>query len=756
MPNQKQPQMGVAPRQASVRHPHDLGGTRTYSQPLGMMLPVFHQTLNPRECVDLSVLSNTQMMTLKGRAFAGFRQRFAAFFVKNHDTWSFWDSFITNIPLNNTIHSSKMVFNSSIVGQPNSFGGYALPSQVQNYNVLPAVAPNANVYETVHVLMEHYYLYELYKLNAFSPSNNFAARAWANFVSYLSSSGALPTSVTVSWSTNQSTYLPSTFVHPTDSFGYPLGPSAERLCEFLGFGCVRPTSIVCKLLYDYYISYMSSQDEANALIDNYIYGSLYTQFLSQHSLVTYDSSTNVVSFDLNSFVAYGFSTSMLLPHPKLQRKRDIFKLLAYQKVYSDYFRNEDYEPFDPLIQNVDYYFDNVSLDTDLSIDWKSKVANDLLVFFNPLKLSQDDYTLIKLLTPRYAHYGLDYVTNIKPSPMYTFATPSLPADVLGAYGGMFNNTSYSVNGAGYHASPAGGSTTAIKGYSTLTQFPTNVTEVGVSTSNGLTPQSLRAMLALEKIAKLSASARRNYSSQIQAVYGVTPATDTHTSIFINSVAGNANVVPVVATADGSTSDSQTNFGQQGSYVDGVAQGSLCNKFVAPDFGELIVFSWLETNAPFDANFVDPMVSKLYPADFFHPEFANLGMQPFMTETIDQSLDGCIGFQVRYSEYKCGRDIAFGDFQSDRNKSFMLPHRLCASNILGNVNVFSLNEQNPIDNYPTGNKISYVRLFMISPATTDALTEIKYDGTTETDPCDVHSSFKCTIIRDMNENGEPIL
>lgn len=761
MPNQRMPQMGVAPHAASIRNSFDLGGSRTYSQPLGMMLPVFHATLNPRESVNLDVISNTQMMTLKGRAFTNFKQRFACFFVKNHDTWSFWDSFITNIPLNNTLKSSRLVYPSSLNGSPTTIANYALPSQSQNYNLLPAAAPNANVFESAYHLLSHYYLSELNSLGAFSTTNDYAARAWVVLYETIYEQNFLSNIHSCSWDDNSPR---PTFVNPTDAFGYHIGPSACRLIEFLGYGSVDPDSLVTKLLYDYYLAYMSSETEA---ID---FAKLHaSQFKSINDLgdgdlftptIYLDSQSAKAHFFLDLFIQYGFSTGMLTPSYRLKRKRDLFKLIAYQKTYSDYFRNEDFEPYDPFLNNLDYFYDASSLDTDLSIDWSVLVSSNVNKFTNIPSLDQSSYTLIKLLTPRYAHFNQDVITNVKPSPMYTFATPSLPADLLGKFGGMYLGHSIYSNNQGTYTNPSGSVDSNIKGSSTLTQFPAGNVGVGLQ-GPGLTPQSLRGLFALEKIAKLSASARRSYGEQIRAVYGVAPQYDRHDALFVGSVQGGASVVPVIASSSGSSGETTTDFGQQGGYVDGTCQGRLCGNFVAPDFGELIVITWLECSAPFDATFVDPMVSKIYASDFFHPQFADLGMQPLLTETIDQTKDGCIGFQVRYSEYKQGRDIVFGNFQSGRNKSFMTTHRLPVDNmrIIGHnqfSSVFAENENNPISNYPSTTKWSYVRLFMISPAVTNPICEVAYDGTLDTDPVDVHSNFQCVVNRDMSDNGEPIV
>lgn len=755
MPNQKFPRMGVNPSAPSVRHAHDLSGTRTYSQPIGMMLPIYHQSLNPREAVNLSVFSNTQMMTLKGRAFTSFRQRFAAFFVKNHDMWSFWDSFITNIPVNNTSHSSKIVYPTTLSGT----GSTTLPKMVGNYNVLPASAPVANVYATTRYLLEHYYFMKvLIDFKIFELNSDSAKTFWTYFQSAFASSNT-PQTFTFDNTSQHSIISAHTFMPLIDICGFDIGPSAARLCEMLGYGSVKLGSIAWRYIYDLYLLSSSGYDafysyfDANRSVLNQIFGN--TDFIKHtDDGYYYDFHTLIVD-----------NIALFTAPSTLDRKRNLFPLVSYHKIYNDFFRNEDFEPFEPLVNNLDYFFDSNGLTTDLSYDWKTKIPSNPDVFYNPISvLAENNLTLIKLLMPHYAHFGQDVITNVKPSPLYTFATPSLPSDLLGKYSGLIGTFTGVQNASPNTGIDAVYGNTITSGTGVVQLPDANVSFA--QSSGQLTPQTLRGLFALEKIAKLSASARRSYSEQIRAVYGVSPDYDNHSSMFIGSVRGQAHVTPLICQSDGMTSDSSTNFGQQSGFVDGRTEGILCNNFVAPDFGELIVMTWIECSAPFDADFVDPLVSKIRPADYFHPQFADLGMQPLLTETIDQALTASIGFQVRYAEYKQGRDVVFGDFQSNRNKSFMTTHRLPKPRTFISIggtpypyetslDVLSYQQNTPIENYPH-NKVGYSSLFLISPAVTNPICEVNYDGNTDTDPVDVFTNITCFINRDMSENGEPLI
>lgn len=49
---------------------------------------------------------------MKGRAFVGMRQYFASYFVPYSYLWSYWNSFITGLSVNNTVKSTALLYNN--------------------------------------------------------------------------------------------------------------------------------------------------------------------------------------------------------------------------------------------------------------------------------------------------------------------------------------------------------------------------------------------------------------------------------------------------------------------------------------------------------------------------------------------------------------------------------------------------------------------------------------------------------------------
>lgn len=103
----KLPSLGINPAQ-QPRNAFDLSERSLYTQAPGMLLPVFIKEMNPDEHIEVNIASEIQAQTLKGRAFLGMEQHFAAYFVPYSLLWSYWPSFITGLSGNNTLSSSSL------------------------------------------------------------------------------------------------------------------------------------------------------------------------------------------------------------------------------------------------------------------------------------------------------------------------------------------------------------------------------------------------------------------------------------------------------------------------------------------------------------------------------------------------------------------------------------------------------------------------------------------------------------------------
>lgn len=314
-----------------------------------------------------------------------------------------------------------------------------------------------------------------------------------------------------------------------------------------------------------------------------------------------------------------------------------FRLLAYQKIFNDFYRVQDWTPADVRSFNIDDYANN----TDLVID-KSVAA--------------------KFCQMRYRPYSKDWLTSMKPTPNYDKGIFNLP-DYVGA------SSDISVN-------RNSGSSVALKQSS--------------SSSLSVTVNDLRAAFALDKM--LEATRRANgfdYSSQIEAHFGFkVPESRAGDARFLGGFDNSIAISEVIST---SQSD-KVNLGD----VAGKGIGMLNSGNISFDVKEHGIIMCIYSVAPqseYNASYLDPFNRKLKREEFFQPEFADLGYQPILsgdllmsaldpsyTPTPDRIASGypkdniecnnrLLGWQVRYNEYKTARDLVFGDFESGRSLSY---------------------------------------------------------------------------------------
>lgn len=321
-----------------------------------------------------------------------------------------------------------------------------------------------------------------------------------------------------------------------------------------------------------------------------------------------------------------------------------FRLLAYQKIFNDFYRVQDWSAADVRSFNID----------DYASDSNMVISDDVAAKFCQM---------------RYRPYSKDWITSMKPSPNYDKGIFNLP-DYVGHGNGSVSRVNAGVSGG----------STYIQGVSALSV------------------NDLRAAFALDKM--LEATRRANgfdYSSQIEAHFGFrVPESRAGDARFIGGFDNPIVVSEVVnqASIDRGGDDSPC-LGDLG----GKGVGSLNSSAVDFDVKEHGIIMCIYSVVPqteYNGTYFDPFNRKFHREDFFQPEFADLGYQPVVTsDLISTYLDNAVGdgpekqkriasgypltsveannrllgWQVRYNEYKTARDLVFGDFESGMSLSY---------------------------------------------------------------------------------------
>ena len=299
-----------------------------------------------------------------------------------------------------------------------------------------------------------------------------------------------------------------------------------------------------------------------------------------------------------------------------------FRLLAYQRIFFDFYRNTDYTANEPRYYNIDNYAGGTALDSP---------------------------TYHFMFEPRYSLWHKDRITSVKPSPLAV----------------MQNTDSViPINGEGLPAS--------ISRQTSQTRLVIPV----VADYSTVNISQLRATMAYDRLARLTMLSPKTYEAQLKAQFGVTPDNCDYCSVrYLGSYDSTINIGEVTASAAGETgTGSKSVLGQLAGK--GISQsernGVIKGSFNEP--GIVMGIHHIQPYSEYDCNRLDDFNKKLNRNDYYMPSYDNLGLQPLLRGQVNVPVNGAVdlnnvvGYQARYLEYKTRLDEVHGQFQSKQSLS----------------------------------------------------------------------------------------
>lgn len=398
-----------------------------------------------------------------------------------------------------------------------------------------------------------------------------------------------------------------------------------------------------------------------------------------------------------------------------------FRLLAYQKVYYDFYRNPLYELNNPLAYNVDDSFGQDVFST-----------RDSMQELHYRNWNKDYFTS---LSPSFQ--GADYLTN--PISMHDVLVLE-QNDPNSEKGNLEPDTNVDFTWAGSQ-----GSRNGMMGSLYSSPIPSDAPTL-------FTIANLRSAYALDKLYRISiAAGDGDYGSQIKAHYGFNAVHDDWKSQFIGGCSAPIQISEVITTA--TTSDSKGVIGNTGDIKGkGVSLNQGKFTFDSREHGIIIGLLSIIPEADYQSSMLDRFNIKSSREHYFQPEFQDLGKQPVtslelstkprqFTQSQSTTLpNNIIGFTNRYMEYKTAVDKVHGIFNSS-----------------GPLSAWASPRNNPMfeDNTYSTMQINNASL-KVDPRILNPIMLVSYDGTEATDPfiCDCHISVQA--IRPMSVSGEPML
>lgn len=371
-----------------------------------------------------------------------------------------------------------------------------------------------------------------------------------------------------------------------------------------------------------------------------------------------------------------------------------FRMLAYQKIYSDFYRNSLYESIDVENFNVD----NTSS--------SSSVANQTA----------------SMMYLRYRDWKKDYFNAVSPA----FQSSE------------FMSASFSPVTFGVSASSG-------EPY-TNTDISSKLGGIYIKSADNFTVANLRSAYALDKLYRLMLSAKDgSYSEQMKVRFGVDAPDDDWKSKFIGAIDAPVTIGDVTTTSD-TYNEADSSGAIPGTlYGNGWSQSNGNIDFTAKEHGIIMGIFSILPECDYQSDQIDAFNTKLKREDFFVPEFADLGKQPTPIYQFkfnkDTDMSKVLGWNLRYSEYKTSLDMVHGVFNSDdkfQNQSY---------------NAWVAPRNQILAQYSNGATVSF---FKALPSVLNQVMVQQYDGTEQTDQFLVNAGFNVQAIRPMSIYGEPSL
>lgn len=373
-------------------------------------------------------------------------------------------------------------------------------------------------------------------------------------------------------------------IHGNDVFddaGFPYYYGASKILDMLGYG-----------------SFLSSSNTAKAAVTE--------AYLGVKSL----------SDALNPLVYSVSQTVNLLP------------LLAYQKIYYDFFSDSQWEKHLAYSYNVDYW------------DGKSQ-----------LTLSPD------MLQLRYANFPKDYFMGMLPNSQYGSVAFLQPLDKTLASNVVLARDTAGVSNSSVH-NVAGGNTVQ------TTSANTAKSDRLLRVNTDLSALSVRATEYLQRWKEVVQFSSKDYSDQMAAQFGV--QAPEYMGNHAHYIGGWSNVININEVLN-------TNLEADGSQavIAGKGVGSQSGHTLTYDCGpeHQVIMCVYHAVPMVDWNLTgqNPQLTVTSITDFPQPAFDQLGMQPVpalnLQNNPSRTVSGSLGYNLRYWQWKSNIDTVHAAFRS---------------------------------------------------------------------------------------------
>lgn len=415
---------------------------------------------------------------------------------------------------------------------------------------------------------------------------------------------------------------------------------------------------------------------------------------------------------------------------------NLFPLLAYQKIYQDFFRWSQWELSNPSSYNVDYFtgvspsiIDRLpSLDTDY---WKSDTMFDL----------------------KYCNWNKDMLMGVLPNSQFgdiavidlDFSGSDDPLVVLGPEGKrstlhVSSPVSSGTVPVSLFALQASSSNTIPSGSSPRVDMSTLRSQFSVL--------ALRQAEALQRWKEISQSGDSDYREQIRKHFGVKlPQALSNMCTYIGGISRNLDISEVVNNNLAAESDTAVIAGK------GVGAGNGSFTYTTDEHCVVMGIYHAVPLLDYALTGQDGQLLVTDAESLPIPEFDNIGMEVLPLTQIFNSPKSSIvnlfnaGYNPRYFNWKTKLDVVNGAFTTTL-KSWVSP--VTASLLSGwfgfGYSDGDVNQDNKV--------VLNYKFFKVNPSVLDPIFGVAADSTWDTDQLLVNSYIGCYVARNLSRDGVP--
>lgn len=473
---------------------------------------------------------------------------------------------------------------------------------------------------------------------------------------------------------------------------------------------------------------------------------------------------------------------------------NMWRILAYQHIFYDYYRNKYYHDYplyqpsgdgDPNVEFIDTFnVDDIDC-SDLATSLISIGNND----FDPTNNTYEYYNdcrLANMLTLHYCQYRKDLYTSLLPSTQFgavsgidfSVSADLSDVDIVGTDNIVttgndltrwrMGSTSSGLPDALPVSSNSNNHLQLNNGQfvrHTHTVIPSGIAnelslDGTLNLPSGFDVLQLRKAELLQQWKQNALRAGNMVDSNFESHYGVKPYYEDDNNVrFLGSFECNLDVNPVTATAD---SDSTVNgsVGDLAAYGVGSINGNTIDCQIK-DFGVIVICAAFHSEVYYSANGIDKQNTLIEPFDYFQSEFENAGLdtvsawQQSTGMVTDDAIDRVLGYTPPYTMYKTEVDEVFGEYSEMYIDN---PHTQTIQDWRGSLSAWTARRDDFIS--PDGGHVTVdpqlrISRFYQSPSVTDSIFGVTSDLHGDTDPFGFAVNIQCTAIRPMSVLGIPI-